>query len=485
MTTRDAPAARTLRATLLLWLIPAQVLILVGALWLSNHQLREQVDLAYDRALAGALRSIDHNISTASGGLSLELPYLMLEFFELTANGDVFYRVATEDGLAEIGNPSLPMPPGPLVSGKPEFFYADYYGQPLRVAALARPMDPPLYADEGGRVIIQVAEGLETRQEFLNRALLRSVERDIAVVLISILVVIWSVLMALRPLERLRDEVARRSADDLSPVRASDVPGEVLPLLEAINLHTGRFEAQARLQRQFLDDASHQLRTPLSVLRTQSAYALRETDPKEIHAALVAMKEGLDRAVRTTNQMLTLARAKDAPWAEGGLALENVDLAELADSVGRSLLPAIRRKRIDFGLERPSRPVCIPAAEGLLREALSNLLDNALRYCPDNGEVTVYIGRDESNAWITVEDNGPGMSAEDIAHASVRFRRGAAGKNKPGAGLGLAIVGAIVGIHGGVLRLENREPGPGLRASLVFSLGFPGNAAVQHKNIRN
>ncbi|WP_201525096.1 sensor histidine kinase [Bordetella pseudohinzii] len=482
MKTRDTPAARTLRATLLLWLIPALVTILVAGLWLSNQQLREQVDIAYDRALAGALRSIDHNISTASGGLSLELPYLMLEFFELTANGSVYYRVATEDGLAEIGNPDLPMPDHPLQSGKPEFFYANYEGQPLRVAALARPMDPPLYANQGGRVIVQVAEGLETREDFLNRALLRSVGRDVALLLISVLAVIWSVLMALRPLERLRDEVASRSADDLSPISASDVPGEVLPLLEAINLHTGRFEAQARVQRQFLDDASHQLRTPLSVLRTQTAYALRETDPQEIHAALLAMKEGLDRAVRTTNQMLTLARAKDAPWAEGGLPLETVDLAELADSVSRSLLPAIRMKRIDFGLERPAEPVRIQAAEGLLREALSNLLDNALRYSPAGSEVTIRVGSGQGQAWICVEDAGPGMSPEDIAHASVRFRRGAAGKNKPGAGLGLAIVGTIVGLHGGTLKLENREPGPGLRATLVFSLGFTADAALQQKN---
>lgn len=482
MKTRDTPVARTLRATLLLWLIPALVTILVAGLWLSNQQLREQVDIAYDRALAGALRSIDHNISTASGGLSLELPYLMLEFFELTANGNVYYRVATEDGLAEIGNPGLPLPERRLQSGKPEFFYATYDGQPLRVAALARPMDPPLYADKGGRVIIQVAEGLETREDFLNRALLRSVERDVVMLLISVLAVIWSVLMALRPLERLRDEVASRSADDLSPISASDVPGEVLPLLEAINLHTGRFEAQARVQRQFLDDASHQLRTPLSVLRTQTSYALRETDPHEIHTALLAMREGLDRAVRTTNQMLTLARAKDAPWSEGGLPLENVDLAALADSVGRSLLPAIRQKQIDFGLERPAKPVCIQAVEGLLREALSNLLDNALRYSPAGSEVTVQIGGDDDHAWICVEDAGPGMSAEDIEHASVRFRRGTAGKNKPGAGLGLAIVGTIVGIHGGTLKLENRQPGPGLRATLVFTLGFPRDAALRQKN---
>jgi len=476
--------SRSLRAILLWRLIPVLVVIMVAALWVSNHQLRTQVDAAYDRALAGALKSIDHNISTASGGLALEQPYLMLEFFELTANGSVFYRVATEDGLAEIGNPGLPLPAHPLASGQPEFFYADYDGVPVRVAALARPMDPPLYTNKGGRVIVQVAESLETRQKFLHEALVRSVERDLAVVLLAVLIVIWTVLSALRPLERVEEEIQSRPADDLRPVAASEVPAEVLPLIEAINRHTGRFEAQARVQRQFLDDASHQLRTPLSVLRTQTAYALREDDPQEVRSVLLAMQEGLDRAVRTTNQMLALARAKDASVAEGGLQVEPVDLVELAHAVARTFLPAARAGQIDLGLDVPEGPVRVQAAEWMLREALSNLLDNALRYSGQGGMVTISAGSDGASAWIAVEDSGPGMSATDIAQASVRFRRGAAGKNTAGAGLGLAIVGTIVSVHGATLALANREPGPGLRAALVFPLESGRSFAPQHKNAR-
>lgn len=411
----------------------------------------------------------------------MEQPYLMLEFFELTANGSVYYRVATEDGLAEIGSPGLPLPEKPLISGQPQFFYAEYQGQQVRVAALARPMDPPLYNDHGGRVIVQVAETLESRQDFLDRALLRALERDIVVILIVIVVVVWSVFMVVRPLERLRQDVENRSTDDLSPVSASDIPGEVVPLVDAINLHMARFAAQARLQRQFLDDASHQLRTPLSVLRTQTAYALRETDPEEVRAVLLAMQEGLDRAVRTTNQMLSLARAKDATLAEGGLAPERVDLAEVAQGVIRALLPAARARRLDLGLEASSMPVCIQGVDWLLREALSNLVDNAIRYTAPGSQVTVRVYADERYARVTVEDSGPGMSAEDIARASVRFRRGAAGKNRPGAGLGLAIVGTIVEIHGGKMVLENRTPQAGLRAALVFTLGSFRNAAARHE----
>ena len=213
--------------------------------------------------------------------------------------------------------------------------------------------------------------------------------------------------MALRPLERLRQDVERRSSDDLSPVDASDMPGEVLPLVSAINLHMARFAAQARVQSQFLDDASHQLRTPLSVLRTQTAYALRETDPQEVRTALLAMQEGLDRAVRTTNQMLALARAKDASLAEGGFAPEPVDLAETANAVIRTLLPAARTRQLDVGMDVPPGPVKVLAADWLLREAVSNLVDNAIRYSPQGGDLTVRVQVGDGTARLVVEDSGP------------------------------------------------------------------------------
>lgn len=259
-----------------------------------------------------------------------------------------------------------------------------------------------------------------------------------------------------------------------------------LPLVSAVNLHMARFAAQARVQSQFLDDASHQLRTPLSVLRTQTAYALRETDPQEVRTALLAMQEGLDRAVRTTNQMLALARAKDASLVEGGYTAEPVDLVELADAVIRTLLPAARARQLDIGLDAAERPVCIYGAEWLLREAITNLVDNAIRYARHAGVVTVTVETQGDQARLVVEDDGPGMSAEDIARACVRFRRGAAGKNTSGAGLGLAIVGTIAEILGARLVLENRPDRTGLRAALVFSrTASPqraSDAASRHEN---
>ncbi|SOE46141.1 sensor histidine kinase [Orrella dioscoreae] len=458
---------RSLKVTLLSWMVPVLVLVMIGALWLSNRMLKEQVDAAYDRSLAGALRAIDLNISTASGGLSMEQPYLMLEFFELTANGRVHYRVATEDGLAEIGSPALPLPDVLPSPGTPMFYEAVFQEEPVRVAILLRDVDPPL-ASGHGRLVVQVAESLETRRVFINAMLRRSIERDVVGMIISVLVLVAGVIISLRPLGRLRDGLQRRDPDDLRPIESDELPDEVLPLVDALNQHMARHEAQTQAQRQFLDDASHQLRTPLSILRTQLGYAMRESDPDELRAALHAMQEGLDRAERMTNQMLALARARDAGVARHALDFETVDLRELAHGVLRTLLPAARAKRLDYGLDDGPDSMRIYGVEWLLREALMNLVDNAIRYSPIEGTVSITLSASTHLVEVGVIDTGPGMSEEDIARAGVRFRRGQAGKGKPGAGLGLAIVRTISDLHRARLALQAAQPGPGLHVSWVF-----------------
>lgn len=469
MTEVGSPGKRSLKSILLWSLIPTLLLFMTAALWLSNLQLRKQIDLAYDRSLAGALRSIDHQISTESGGLSIELPYLMLEFFELTANENVYYRVMTEDGLADIGNQQLPLPSEPLISNTPHFYTATYLGQRIRVAALARSMDPPIYNDVGGRVIVMVAEDVATRQAFIESMLWQSIERDIVVVLMIMIILVLAVLFALRPLTRLEQELECRHHDDLRPIEAEDIPSEVQPLVKAVNLHMARYERQARLQSQFLDDASHQLRTPLTVLRAQLSYALRESDPQEVRSALLAMGEGLERAERTANQLLSLARASEMAAFDD--EQQDTDLVALAHDVVRQLYPAARARRQDLGLDCPPGAVWLRAPEWLLREAIVNLVDNALRYTPAGGVVTLSVSRSADDVRVVVEDNGPGMTPADIQKAGVRFRRGKSGKNTTGAGLGLAIVEAIMRQLQGQFVLES--PDRGCRASLVFTLVSP------------
>ena len=461
----------SLRRTLLVVLLPGLLAVMGLEIVVSWRNALAAANAAFDRSLLGAIKAMDANISTASGGLSVELPYRMLEFFELTASGQVFYRVASGDGLVEIGDALLPAPPRPLEDAVPQFHDADYFGIPVRVGTYARELDRPLsQGSHSSRVIIQVAETLESRQDFTCRLVLEAVARDLLLLAAALALVVLAVHAGLRPLQRLRADVAQRRSDDLTPIRADQVPQEVQPLVDAINQHTQRYQQALHDRRQFIDDASHQLRTPLTTLATQVGFALRETDPAHRELALQAIKTQVDDAIRQTNQMLALARA-DAME----LQVEPLDLHALAERVTRRLWPLARQQGIDLGLEPlGAEPTQARGHGALLEEALANLLHNALVHTPPGGQVTVQAGVQDGQALLCVADNGPGMPAADRARVGERFLRvadPAAPQEARGSGLGLAIAHAIAQRHGGRLQLEEAHPGqaaPGLRVGVQW-----------------
>jgi two-component system sensor histidine kinase TctE len=453
--------ALSLRRTLLLVLFPGLLLVVAAELWLTWRTAVDAANAAYDRSLLGAIKSMDANVSTASGGLGIELPYRMLEFFELTASGSVYYRVATEDGLVEIGNADLPPPPRPLVTGQPQFSDATYFDEPVRIGSYARRLDRPLAGNATPqRLVIQVAETLQSRQSFTRALVWQAITRDLVLVVAATGLLVLAVAWALRPLARLRAEVQARRAQDQRPISPRGIPADVRPLVEAINHHVERNRLQTEARRRFIDDASHQLRTPLTTLATQVGFALRETDPQIQRQALVAIKTQLDEAVRQANQMLALARTESAE-----LAPEPVDLDALAESVTRQWWTEARAGGVDLGLESSQGSARVLAQPALMKEALSNLLHNAIRYTPRGGHVTVKVAVEDSHARVEVADDGPGIPPDELARAGERFFRGS-NVQQSGTGLGLAIVKSIAERLGGELRLAPGPEGRGLSATI-------------------
>ena len=475
----------SVRRTLLALVLPVMLAAVGLELALTWGTALQAANSAYDRSLLGAIKAIDSNVSTETGGLSVEMPYRLLEFFELTASGQVFFRVSTEDGLVEIGNAGLPLPGQPLKTGVPRFIDAEYFGAPVRVGAWARELEPER---PGRRMIIQVAESTNSRNAFSRALLLQAVWRDLLTVSIVAgtlaLVIGW----ALRPLDRLRREVEARADDDLSPVDETGVPADAAPLVRAINRHLARQRELIDGRRRFVDDASHQLRTPLATLATMVGYARRERDPERLAEALTALKGQIDDTVRRTNQMLALARADTAQVAMAPLALER-----LADRCARESWPLAREQGIDLGLECADGDIVVLGHEGQLREALLNLLHNALRYTPRGGVVTLQVGverreaggpdeadeadgtneRDGQMAVIRVVDDGPGIPADERQRAGERFFRGS-NVDLPGSGLGLAIVRAIARRHLGDMAIAAaRVDADGLERGTAVTLRLP------------
>ncbi|MFM2341260.1 MAG: hypothetical protein RLZZ592_913, partial [Pseudomonadota bacterium] len=267
---------------------------------------------------------------------------------------------------------------------------------------------------------------------------------------------------ALRPVRRLAEAVRARSGDDLQPLSPQGLPADLCPLVEAINRQLERSAGLLAQRRQFVDDASHQLRTPLTTLRAQLDYLRREPDPARREEALQALSHELDHATRATGQLLALARA-DA----GARADEPLDLDTLAREVALALLPLARERGIDLGVDGPEPA---PVARGdrlLLREALMNLTHNALVHGREGGCVTVEAGEDAGGAlaWIGVRDDGPGLDPAVQARLGERFVRG---RGSRGSGLGLSIAAAVARRHQGRLETGPGEGGAGLSVRLVW-----------------
>jgi two-component system sensor histidine kinase TctE len=289
-------------------------------------------------------------------------------------------------------------------------------------------------------------------------------------VVVTAILMLLAVTLALRPLRQLRDQLAARAPGELKPFSEDGVHREVRPLVTALNDYVQRLAMLVAGQRRFIADASHQLRTPLTVLKTEAELALREKDPHAMREIVTAFHGTTDQTVRLANQLLSLARAEPGAAAP---ALQPVDLRAAARQACLDRAPQAVARHVDLGFDDgglpPESRIEIMADPLLLGELLANLLDNALRYTPPGGAVTVRTGVAEtpSAARLEIEDNGPGIAPELREKVFDRFYR-IPDNTQPGAGLGLAIVHEICAAHGAQITLSEGTGGKGLRVSIIF-----------------
>jgi two-component system, OmpR family, sensor histidine kinase TctE len=265
------------------------------------------------------------------------------------------------------------------------------------------------------------------------------------------------VIFVLHPLASVSRELSGRRATDMAPIAIDGLPAELRPRVQAMNEHMQRADALGAQQRAFVEDASHQLRTHLTTLRMQVDFGLRATEQTEIQAAVKAFGAELQRATRSTNQLLSLARSDAVPLHHSWF-----DARELLAEVAMEFLPAVRHKGLDLGVEGDGMQVW--GDRLLLREALTNLLANAVAYVP-SGSITLRATVDDEGWTLHVEDSGPGLPPDLQPAAGTRFLRRRDGEVQ-GSGLGLAIARAVAVRHGGTLSLDPALHGSGLHAAL-------------------
>lgn len=450
------------RQRLLALLLPAMTAMAAVGLWFTRADAIASTNAAYDRSLLGAIKALDLNVSTASGGLSVELPYRLFEFFQLTATGSVYFRVATADGLVELGNPDLPAPPAALRPDQPVFYDARYFGENVRVGAFMRALDAAPEGSDSQYLVIQVAEGTASREQFTAGFVRRAALRDLLLLALLLASVVALLALALQPITRLAVQTRARAPDDLRPIETDGLPRDIQPLVAAVNQHMERTRQLMDERQSFVDDASHQLRTPLATLRAQLDYALREGDAARQRLALQALSDALSDAIRATNQLLALARSDAAQPL-----LERVDLAQLARDVALELLPLARTHGVDLGVDLgqagDAAEVWAGGDRELLHQALLNITHNAIAHGRTQGVVTLTAGADAQGYQLCVVDDGPGLAPELMGRAGQRFAKG---RKSRGSGLGLAIARSVIERHGGVLRLDAAPGGQGTCVTL-------------------
>ncbi|WP_138514379.1 sensor histidine kinase [Rhodoferax bucti] len=442
------PARFSLKRQLLIWLLLPQLV-----LWLMGGVLAFRVALAYaektiDQSLTQSVRSLARQVKPMGSGLLVDFPRAARDIIEQDPTDRVAYMVSSPPGSFLLGNTKIPGQTPDLYSpaNEPVLYEVVMDGKPMRVASIDLSFGDG-FTDQ--RMRVQVAKSLVAQQR-IARELVRDVLFPLLILGAVLSVLVYEgIRRGLAPLERLEAQLANRNMASLSPIEMTQAPEEVHSLANTLNQLLTTLRRSLSQEKRFLNDAAHQLRTPLAGLISQTELAMHEKDPDALQQRLAKVHTGAQRSAHLVHQLLSLART------EAEVSLVPVDAASLAREVAREWTRRALAAGVDLGYEGEDS-VMVPADKLLLREVLSNLIDNALRYAGKGAVVTLRTTIHEGHCWLDVEDTGPGLSTEHLERVFERFWR--ASELPGGCGLGLSIVAEIARRHNGTATAQTTLP---------------------------
>jgi two-component system sensor histidine kinase TctE len=469
----DEGVQHSLFGEILDWMLAPLLLLWPMSIAITYLVAKSIANQPFDHALEDSVTVLAQQVRSVDGKIIKSLSGPARDILRADDIDNVYFQIQGPRGEHIDGDRDMPTPPldedDKARAGSVRFRNDSMHGTPVRIAySYVRLERNP--SDEPQLALVQVAETLEKRAQLANE-IIKGVILPQFIILPIVLALVWFALArGLSPLAQLQERIRARGSDDLSPIASNQVPEEISPLVRSLNEMLARLSLSIDMQKRFIADAAHQMRTPLAGMRMQSELALRQTDSGEIHRSLEQLAKSSEAATRLVNQLLALARAENQPQA--GAALLPLELSELARGVVQDWVQASFAHRIDLGFEAPPEPVQIVGNPTMLRELLSNLIDNALRYTPAGGSVTVRV-RGGEHGCLEVEDTGPGIAPQERERVFERFYR-ILGNSAEGSGLGLAIVREIAQQHGAEVDIFNnpRATQPKLPGAL-FRLTFP------------
>ncbi len=476
---------RSLFGEILDWMLAPLLLLWPMSIAVTYLVAKTIANGPFDRGLETDAYVLARQIRPVNGVATLRLPDAARDFLTGDNIDKVFYQVIGTRGELVAGVPDMPLPndddrPQP---GLVEFRDASLLGNDIRIAyttvTLAAKTDTDTgtntdtnksaatSAGNGQSVLIQVGVTFDKRSALANVIIIGVILPQFVILPLAIVLVWFGLSRGLAPLTSLQANLRARRPDDLSPLEASSAPPEIEPLVTSFNDLLTRLAQNVDLQKRFIADAAHQMKTPLAGLHMQAELALRDDVSPDVRRSLEQIATGADQAARLVTQLLALARAENRM---SGQVFTRVEVAQLARLAVRDWVRAALAKQMDLGYEGPDEPVFVDGNPVMLRELLSNVIDNAIRYTPARGRITVRVRplREAEHVRIEVEDTGPGIAPAERPKVIERFYR-ILGREGDGSGLGLAIVREIAAMHGGTLTLDDHvyQASPRLAGTLV------------------
>ncbi len=425
------------------------------AYWLAWQYTQHVVD----RSLADLATAISKQIQLSGVDAPVTVPPLARAMFSDPVE-QLIYRIS--DGESEIaGDAALPLTGTEVRRIHYAYvFETTFEGTSVRAAQVR--VDQP----RGNPIVVEVAQRVGSRYRIAVEFMV-AIMMPLLLLLLAGWVIVWRVVnQQLNPLTDLADTLNQQTHISLEPVDETLVPIEIRPLTSAMNGLLDRLETALDAQRKFIADAAHQLRTPLTAVKLHAEQAATAKDPVKAHHAVLELRASADRAVRLSNQLLSLARAEPG---EQAARFTDFDYAALAFDTGAEWVPRALTANVDLGFQRlddpdNAYPLTVRGNLVLVREVIANLIDNALKYVPtsrhDGARITITVTsvideKGRPTGELVVEDNGPGVPAEQQPDLFKRFFRGDGHGVEGGAGLGLAIVHDIMVLHGGSVHYED------------------------------
>ena len=456
---------RSLHLKLLLLLAPPVLAALVLGMAVAYKSSISVATEAHDLALTDLALALSQRIRVRDGEEVLDLPRVAEQVLKIDQFDTEYFAVRDPNGRLLGGEPDLVLPEGMEHGSYVTLFDSEFKGRKVRAA----------YFDarcEGQTCGVLVAETTVKRDRIQRQVLIASVVPQLILALFAAVALWVGVKAGLRPLEALSEEIKARSPKALRAISGDSVPREVEPLVSALNQLFGELGTAHDNQRRFIANAAHQLRTPLAGLQTHAELAMQYPVGDACRTELQYVHSGVARTVHLANQLLALARAEPGSGRAGILA--PVDLAEVVTGCADEWVHRAMNRGIDLGFDL--KPARLTGDRFLLGESVINLIANAVEYTPGGGRVTVRTGTSGREAWVEVEDDGPGIPEAERRRVLERFYR-VEGTGGSGSGLGLAIVNETALMHGGRVEISSGKEQaaahglPGCCVKVLFPAG--------------